>query len=69
MGALTEMGLDVALALWDERLTTEEARRVMGLSSGGRSGRGHSVDAIAATLILQSYLDRQAATADADAAP
>jgi putative Holliday junction resolvase len=64
MGALAEMGLDVTLVLWDERLTTEEAIGVIERRDGRRSGRGHSVDAVAATLILQSYLDSEAPAAD-----
>lgn len=47
------------LILWDERLTTAEARRV--LVSGGvrRKKRKTIVDQMAAVLILQSYLDSQ----------
>ena len=39
--------------LWDERLTTVQARR-----TGGKKRRA-PVDDLAAALILQSYLDRQ----------
>ncbi len=48
-------GVDVEL--WDERLTTVEAERTM--ISGGvrRSVRKRRVDAVAAALILQSFLD------------
>jgi putative Holliday junction resolvase len=50
-----ELGMDVEL--WDERLTTVEAERA--LISGGqrRSRRKELRDAVAAALILQSYLD------------
>lgn len=54
--ALAESGLDVDVVFWDERLSTEEASDIMG--AGG--GRGQRVDAVAAAVILQSYLDRQA---------
>jgi putative Holliday junction resolvase len=54
--ALAESGLDVDVVFWDERLSTEEASEIMG--AGG--GRGQRVDAVAAAVILQSYLDRQA---------
>jgi len=51
--ALAEQGLDVGLAFWDERLTTEEADRMR-----GATGRRVDIDAAAAAVILQSYLDR-----------
>ena len=43
--------------LWDERRTTVDAHRI--LSENGRRGkkRKNTVDAVAATLILQGYLD------------
>src|SRR5262245_28145594 len=46
--------LGVAVELWDERLTTVQAERVL---RGTRAEPG-ARDRIAATLILQSYLDR-----------
>ena len=44
------------LTLWDERLTTVDAHRI--LSDNGRKGRRRkqTVDAVAATLILEGYL-------------
>ena len=45
------LGVDVTL--WDERLTSEEARRVL---RGEGAGKG-AVDRVAAVLILQNYLD------------
>lgn len=49
-----ETGLPVHL--WDERLTTVDAHRI--LSENGRRGkkRKQKVDAVAATLILEGYL-------------
>lgn len=43
--------------LWDERRTTVDAHRI--LSESGRSGkkRKETVDAVAATLILEGYLN------------
>lgn len=52
--AFAEMGLDVELVFWDERLTTEEAGYILGARD---SSRGHGVDAVAAAVILQGYLD------------
>jgi putative Holliday junction resolvase len=48
----------VAIELWDERLTTVEAERTMLSGNVRREKRKKSVDALAAVLILQSYLDR-----------
>jgi putative Holliday junction resolvase len=46
------------VALWDERLTTWEAERLLREGPGRKKGRGKpSVDAVAATVLLQSYLD------------
>ena len=45
------------LSLWDERLTTREAHAI--LYAAGKSRQEHKplVDQVAATLILQSFLD------------
>lgn len=48
-------GLDVHL--WDERLSTVEADRVMMAEGVRRENRKQYVDKIAAMLILQGYLD------------
>lgn len=48
----------VAVELWDERLTTAAARKIVGSGPEARR-RGHR-DAVAAALLLQSYLDRRA---------
>ena len=52
--AWAAMGLEVDLAFWDERLTTEEAHRKL---SGMESGAKADIDAAAAAMILQSFLD------------
>ena len=58
--ALAAMGLEIDLVFWDERLTTGEAEQVLA-RAGRRRDRGHKqVDAVAAAVILQSYLDAQA---------
>ena len=46
----------LSIHLWDERLTTVDAHRI--LSENGRRGkkRKQTVDAVAATLILEGYL-------------
>lgn len=48
-----ERSLGLPVSLWDERLSSAEARRVL---AGSRAPRG-ATDRVAATLILQSYLD------------
>jgi putative Holliday junction resolvase len=54
--------LALPVHLWDERLSTHEALRLVGGGRGGRRGRPARVadtDALAASIILQAYLDRQ----------
>lgn len=48
-------GLEVVL--WDERLTTVAADRIMMEAGVRRENRKEYVDSIAASLILQGYLD------------
>lgn len=57
----------VELVLWDERLTTVEAERSMVAGNVRRSRRKQIVDALAAVLILQNYLDSR--DADLPGAP
>ncbi len=45
--------------LWDERLTTAEAQRVLRQSGVSSAKRAAAVDRLAAVLLLQSYLDCQ----------
>jgi putative holliday junction resolvase len=47
--------------LWDERLTSAEANRVLRDSEMSIKRRGEVVDRLAAVLILQSWMDRRAA--------
>lgn len=46
--------------LWDERLTSAEANRVLRESEMSIARRGQVVDRMAAVLILQSWLDARA---------
>ena len=50
---------DLNVVLWDERLTTVDAHRI--LRDNGRKTKKHrkNVDAVAATLILEGYLARK----------
>ncbi|MDD3089327.1 MAG: Holliday junction resolvase RuvX [Candidatus Omnitrophica bacterium] len=47
----------VPVTLWDERLTTKEAEKIMLMADVSRSKRKKAIDGLAAVLILQSYLD------------
>ena len=49
--------------LWDERLTTLAAERMLVGAGVRRRARRGLVDQVAATLILQGFLDRQQAAA------
>lgn len=57
MAAEIEESIEVPIIFWDERLTSAIADRV--LASHGRSAKNRRVerDAIAAAVMLQSYLD------------
>ena len=50
--------ITVPIILWDERLTTEEAKDI--LRAQGKTPSKGWIDAVAAAVILQSYLDAQA---------
>jgi putative Holliday junction resolvase len=52
---------EVDVELWDERLTTVEAERVLLAADVKRERRREAIDSLAAVLILQGYLDAQAA--------
>ena len=51
----------IPVRLWDERLTTAQAEREMIGGGVRRRKRRASIDKIAATFLLQSYLDAQTA--------
>ena len=50
-----------SVELWDERFTTQQAKRAMLSGGASRSKRRQRVDAVAAALLLQSWLDRSSA--------
>lgn len=51
--------LEISVALFDERLTTNEAERVLLLANVRRRKRVGLRDQLSAVLILQGYLDSQ----------
>lgn len=56
-GKLIEEKLEVEIKFWDERLTTVAANRAMLEADLSRNKRKKIVDKVAATYILQGYLD------------
>ncbi|NIQ38172.1 MAG: Holliday junction resolvase RuvX [Proteobacteria bacterium] len=51
--------LSVPVTTWDERLSTVQARRTLLEANLSRKKRKKAIDKLAATLILQSYLDAE----------
>ena len=49
---------ELEIEFWDERFTTTIAQQALLEADVSRAGRKKKVDKIAATLLLQSYLDR-----------
>ncbi len=52
-----EKNIEVPVKLWDERLTTVAAQRVLIDADVSRKKRKQVIDGLAAQLILQGYLD------------
>jgi putative Holliday junction resolvase len=57
--ALQAEGLDVPVMFWDERLSTQRAEETMALAGHRARRRSGHIDAVAAAIILQDYLDDQ----------
>ncbi len=55
--ATLEEKTGLAVKLWDERLTTVEASRVLRSSGISIEKRARAVDRLSAVILLQSYLD------------
>jgi len=53
----TAVGPDIQVVFWDERLTTAVAERTLHESGRWRRRQKGDVDAVAAAVILQGYLD------------
>lgn len=56
---LVEEKIDIPIEMQDERLSTIEATNIMIQADLSRKKRKNKVDALAATIILQSYLDKR----------
>lgn len=66
-GKVLEDRFGLPVHLWDERLTTLAAERMLVGAGVRRRTRRGFVDQVAATLILQGFLDRQRAAARREA--
>lgn len=55
----------VPIQLWDERLTSAMANRVLIQGNVRRAARKQKVDPMAAAILLQSYLDAKSETGNA----
>ena len=60
-----EKHLGLPVHLWDERLTSVEANRVLRDAGLGPAGRAKAVDQVAAALLLQNYLEAHRGPTDA----
>ncbi|NLZ39191.1 MAG: Holliday junction resolvase RuvX [Firmicutes bacterium] len=56
--------LDLPVKLWDERLTTVEAERMLVSADVSRAKRRKVIDKMAAVLILQNYLQAHSGKRD-----
>jgi len=54
---ILENMLDIPIVLWDERLTSSQADRILKEKQLKRKNRVKKIDAAAAAIILQSYID------------
>lgn len=57
--ALEAEGLEVPIRLWDERMSTQRAQAAMIAAGRKAKARRARIDAAAAAVILQDYLDEQ----------
>jgi putative Holliday junction resolvase len=55
--ALAEEGVELPVVLWDERMSTQRAQEVMIAAGRKPRDRRARIDAVAAAVILQDYLD------------
>ena len=56
---MLQTSLNIPILLWDERLSSKMASSMMKDQNLKRTKRKASIDAMAAVVILQGYLDRQ----------
>jgi putative Holliday junction resolvase len=68
LGRMVERSASTKVVLWDERLSTAAAQRSLDRAGVRGKRRREAVDQVAATLILQSYLDSRSDSAGAERA-
>jgi len=56
---MLKASVPLPIETWDERLTTKEASRYMHGTALSGSKKKHKIDALAAQIMLQQYLDAQ----------
>ena len=61
--ALSSEGLELPVVLWDEYLSTQQAQAAMIAAGRKAKDRRARIDAVAAAVILQDYLDAQRSSA------
>lgn len=57
------VGADLEVSMWDERMTTARVLAAVREMGGSTRGRKEDVDAMAAALLLQHYLDTRRGSA------
>jgi len=58
-GALEDHGLTLEVVLWDEHMSTQRAQTIL-IETGRKAAKRRDwIDAVAAAVILQDYLDEQ----------
>lgn len=57
LGELVKSKCEIPVAFWDERLTTVSAHRILSENNVRGKKRKSVVDAVAAEIILQNYID------------
>ena len=57
LGALIKSKCEIPVTFWDERLTTVSAHRILSENNVRGKKRKSVVDAVAAEIILQNYID------------
>jgi len=57
LGTLMEQRAHLPVAYWDERMSTARALRAIREQGGSTRGRKDEVDALAASVLLQGFLD------------
>lgn len=57
LGELVKLKCEIPVTFWDERLTTVSAHRILSENNVRGKKRKSVVDAVAAEIILQNYID------------